>query len=74
MSFVAEFGSLPLPALLERSQRTTAAVVRELLGKPQLSLGDFAALLSPAAGESLEALSRRSQALTRQRFGRVVLE
>src|ERR1051325_2161931 len=72
MSFVAELGALPLPALVEGSQRTTAAVVRELLGKPQLSLGDFAALLSPAAGESLEALSRRSQALTRQRFGRVI--
>jgi 2-iminoacetate synthase len=72
MSFVAEFEALPLPVLLDRSQRTTATVVQELLGKPQLSLGDFAALLSPVAGASLEALGRRSQAITRQRFGRVI--
>lgn len=40
--------------------------------KSALSLADFAALLSPGAAESLELLSRRSQALTRQRFGRVM--
>ncbi len=72
MSFVADFNALPLPALLERSRRTTAVVVREVLGKSQLSLGDFAALISPVAGELLEPLSRRSQALTRQRFGKVI--
>ena len=72
MSFVAEFNALPLSSLLERSQRTTTAAVRDVLGKPQLTLGDFASLISPAGGEWLEPLSRRSQALTRQRFGRVI--
>jgi 2-iminoacetate synthase len=36
------------------------------------SLEDFAALLSPAAGARLEELCVRSQALTRQRFGKVI--
>ena len=72
MSFVAEFNALPLASLLKRSQQTTPVVAREILGKPDLTLADFAALISPAAGESLEALSRRSQTLTRRRFGKVI--
>jgi 2-iminoacetate synthase len=35
-------------------------------------LGDFATLISPAASEELEILCHRSQALTRQRFGKVI--
>jgi 2-iminoacetate synthase len=72
MSFVAEFNRLPLASLLERSRATTVAAAREVLGKAKLTLADFAALLSPAAGELLEPLGRRSQALTRQRFGKVI--
>src|SRR5204862_5750303 len=37
-----------------------------------LSLADFAQLISPAAGELLEQMGRRSQALTQQRFGKVI--
>jgi 2-iminoacetate synthase len=37
-----------------------------------LSLADFASLLSPAAGEHLEILCRRSQLITQQRFGKVI--
>jgi len=72
VSFVAEFKTLPLADLLARARSASSAAVRESLGRGTLSLADFAHLLSPAAGESLEALGRRSQALTRQRFGRVV--
>src|SRR6266498_1904378 len=72
MSFVAEFKALPIASLLERSRRTTGATVRELLDKGNLTLADFAVLLSPAAGEQLELLCRRSQALTQQRFGKVI--
>jgi len=72
VSFVAEFNSLPLAALVKRSLETSLASARENLTKEQLSLADFAQLLSPAAGELLEPLSRRSQQLTRQRFGKVI--
>ena len=37
-----------------------------------MTLADFASLISPAAGASLETMGRRSQALTQQRFGKVI--
>jgi 2-iminoacetate synthase len=42
------------------------------MAKSKLSLADFAQLISPAAAELLEPLSRRSQQLTQQRFGKVI--
>ncbi len=72
MSFVAGLNSLPIAGLLNASLRTTMSVVRETLAKRRLGLADFAQLLSPAAGELLAQLCHRSQALTRQRFGRVI--
>ena len=72
MSFVAEFNSLPVPSLVRKSLTAGAAAVRESQAKPRLSLMDFAHLISPAAAESLEALSRRSHQLTQQRFGKVI--
>jgi 2-iminoacetate synthase len=72
VSFVAEFNPLPLPSLVERSRRTTLASVRESLSRPRLGLGEFADLISRAAGPLLEELGQRSRAVTRQRFGKVV--
>jgi 2-iminoacetate synthase len=72
VSFVAEFNTLPLASLLERANRTPALAAREVLGKSQFTLTDFAQLISPAAGELLELLCRRSHALTQQRFGKVI--
>lgn len=72
MSFAREFQSLPLEALVNRSRSASSASVREVLRKPQLSLADFALLISPAAGEWLEPMSQRAQLLTRQRFGKVI--
>jgi 2-iminoacetate synthase len=72
MSFVPEFNALPLEALVKRSLSTTVLAARESMDKARLSLADFAQLISPAAAETLEALCRRSQALTRQRFGKVI--
>ncbi len=72
MSFVAEFNALRMAELLERSRQSTSTDVQKSLGNGSPSLVDFAQLISPAAGESLEALCRRSQALTRQRFGKVI--
>ena len=72
MSFVTEFNDLPLAALVKRSTGASLAAVRESLAKERRSLADFAHLISPAAGALLEDLGRRSQALTLQRFGRVI--
>jgi len=72
MSFVAEFNALRIAELLERSRLATSTDVQKSLVNGSPSLADFAHLISPTAGESLEALCRRSQALTRQRFGKVI--
>ena len=72
MSFVAEFNALPLASLVKRSEDSGLSAARESLAKDKLSLGDFARLISPAAGELLETMGRRSQALTRKRFGKVI--
>ncbi len=72
MSFVAEFNSLPLASLLQRSRDASLQAARESLAKAKLSVVDFAQLISPAASALLETLGRRSQGLTQQRFGKVI--
>jgi len=72
VTFVDAFNSLPLTALRQRSLAATAEQARQALHQERLSLTDFAHLISPAAAEQLEALGRRSQALTRQRFGKAI--
>jgi 2-iminoacetate synthase len=72
VSFVSEFNALPLALLVKRSLATGTAAVQDAIIKPAPTLADFAALISPAAGEHLEAMGRRSQMLTRQRFGKVI--
>ena len=72
MSFVSEFNTLPLASLLRCSRDTTTDVVCECAAKASLSLKDFAHLISPAGADELELLCRRSQTLTRQRFGKVI--
>lgn len=57
---------------MKRSLETSLAAVRESFTKDKLTLTDFAQLISPAAAELLEPLGRRSQQLTRQRFGKVI--
>src|SRR6267142_6071322 len=46
--------------------------MRQSMAGSGLSLADFAHLISPAGSELLEPLCRRSQALTQQRFGKVI--
>jgi 2-iminoacetate synthase len=72
VSFVNDFNTLPLAALLQRSMNASSQTARASLGKAELSLNDFAHLISPAGAELLEPLSRRSQQMTRQRFGKVI--
>ncbi len=64
--------SLPLAALQTRANASSTSEVRLAAHQDHLSLADFATLLSPAAGAELESLCRKSQAITRQRFGRVI--
>jgi 2-iminoacetate synthase len=72
VSFVSEFNSFLLPSLVKRSLDANATAVRDSLTKTKLSLNDFANLISPAASESLEQISVRSQKITQQRFGKVI--
>ncbi|MDR3458916.1 MAG: 2-iminoacetate synthase ThiH [Verrucomicrobiae bacterium] len=72
MSFFTEFNSLPLEALVKKSLTASAEAAREAATKTRFSLADFAALLSPAAGEMLETLCARSQKMTQQRFGKTI--
>ena len=72
MSFVAEWDGLPRQALLDQARGASPAQVRESLGRAVPGLADFARLISPAAGAQLDSLARRSQALTRRRFGKVM--
>ena len=72
MSFIDEFEELPLDSLRAEAGESPAADAAESLNKSTLSLRDFARLISPAAGGMLEAMGRRSQALTRRRFGKVI--
>jgi 2-iminoacetate synthase len=59
-------------SLVKRSLNTDVSAVRESLVKEKLSLGDFAALISPAAGGLLETMGRRAHVMTQQRFGKVI--
>ena len=72
MSFVSEFNSLPLAALVKKSLATGTAAVREAVGKTKINLADFAALISPAGSEILEAMGRRAHLMTQQRFGKTI--
>jgi 2-iminoacetate synthase len=72
VSFAAEFNKLPLQSWLKRSLSTTSAVARQRLDESPVSLANFAHLISPAAGDLLEVLCRRSQQSTQQRFGKVI--
>jgi 2-iminoacetate synthase len=72
VSFIPEFNSLPIQSLVKRSLNTDTCAVRQSLAKEKLSLGDFAALISPASGGWLETMGRRAKVLTQQRFGKVI--
>ncbi len=72
MSFAEAFDALPFSNLIERARGVESASVERIIANGPSSLADFAALLSPEAGQSLEMLCQRSQAVTRQRFGRTI--
>jgi 2-iminoacetate synthase len=73
-TFAEELERLPMASLLEVAVSASPTLVETALSKgPQeRGLADFAALLSPCAGERLEALARASRRLTVARFGRTM--
>jgi 2-iminoacetate synthase len=75
MSFLDTFHQLPWPALLHQANQANQAdlaAAQESLSKETPTLLDFAGWLSPAAGDLLEPMGRRSHQLTQQRFGKVI--
>jgi len=72
VSFVSDFNSLPLDALVKKSMATSSSAARAALEKTKVSLADFAVLISPAAGDLLEVMGRKSHTMTRQRFGKTI--
>ena len=51
---------------------TGSSAARAALEKTKVSLADFAALISPAAGDLLEVMSRKAHAMSQQRFGKTI--
>jgi 2-iminoacetate synthase len=72
-TFADEFSNLPISEWLRIARTAGADQVRHALSRAgSLRISEFAALISPAGAEALERIAERSQALTRQRFGRVI--
>lgn len=72
MGFVDEFNPEALQRVYRRSLAANAAQARMCMDRSEPTLADFAVLISPAAAGMLEPLCRRAQAMTRQRFGKVI--
>ena len=71
-SFRARWEQLEWDAVTLRLNGKTTRDVERALDAPHLTREDFMALISPAGGRYLEAMARRAQQLTRQRFGNTV--
>jgi 2-iminoacetate synthase len=73
-TFASELAALPIDDLLDTATGASAARVHRALGTDPMerTLDDFAALLSPAAGERIEAMAAASRELTTARFGRTM--
>lgn len=72
MTFSSVFKQLPVNELAAQSVAATSSDLARVLAQSTYSIQDFATLISPAATPFLEELSRRSRALTLQRFGKVM--
>jgi 2-iminoacetate synthase len=73
-TFADALARMPMVRLLDQSRTASAGDVERALARPPLdrTLDDFAALLSPTAGERLEELAAASRRLTLARFGRTM--
>ncbi len=72
MSFVQEFNNLPFEELKQQAEHATPSQVEDALSRGPSGLRDFASMISPSGSAFLERLCQRSQALTQQRFGKVI--
>ncbi len=72
MSFVSTFNRIPFSSWIQQVEATSDAEVSRVLSARETGLRAFKALISPAAGRHLEALSSLSQRITQQRFGKVI--
>ncbi len=72
MSFVEYFNKLPLSGLRSSSLAADSSDFQHVIGLKELSLRDFANLLSPESSKHLEELAKKSSALARQRFGKTI--
>src|SRR5205823_1793509 len=73
-TFADEFARLPMDDLLAVAEASSPSRVQQALATDPLArtLEDFAALISPAAGERLEEVALASNRLTVARFGRTM--
>jgi 2-iminoacetate synthase len=73
-TFADELSALPMDELLSVANRASSARIELALGTEPIerTLHDFAALLSPEAGERIEGLAQASRRLTLARFGRTM--
>jgi 2-iminoacetate synthase len=73
-TFAAELVALPVDRLVALARHASSERVERAMGTDPLerTLEDFAALISPAAGERLETLAGMSRGLTMARFGRTM--
>ena len=72
MAFSLSYDPSKIVNELERGQRADAQAVRAaMLGRAR-TMGDAAALLSPAADSMLEEMAQFSHRVTVERFGRTI--
>lgn len=69
MSFYDEIQQAPLEILSQALSNTTSARIADISGKTELNIGDFAALLTPAAQENMEEIAQSAHRLTVRHFG-----
>lgn len=72
MNFLEELQKLPWEDVTRQIYATTEADVEQALSKQHLSVADFVALVSPAAGKYLEPMASLSRKYTQQRFGKTM--
>lgn len=73
MEFYDTIKNLVWEEITESVHAKTDADVRRALGKENLNIEDFKALISPAAEKYLEQMAQLSRKYTQQRFGKVIL-